>query len=59
MIFSNGSNKYEMSANTVNAARKAQLLYKRYKRKGMYISGVDSLAELWDWDDSAGKINPL
>lgn len=30
-------------------AKKTQLLYKRRNRKGMRISGIDSLAELWDW----------
>ena len=40
----------------VTPQQKTQLLYNRRERKGMRISGIDSLAELWDWDDSGARI---
>jgi hypothetical protein len=38
---------------------KTQLLYKRRKEKGMGIPGIDSLAELWDWDINDGINFPI
>ena len=32
-----------------SAAQKTRLLYKRRKRKGMCISGIDGLKKLWDY----------